>query len=106
VHTVVSSVFGKQFSNMAAKIGSFMRLLMSATASSIAGDTNFLCDGGGLEHVEVVKSTSSKKTCRGGIAAKEMSLPRGLSLAAALCIFQEQGGRRIGLCAGGSRVNG
>jgi hypothetical protein len=53
---------------MAAKIGSFMRLLMSTMASSIAGETNFRCDGGGLEHIEVVKSSSSKKTWRGGIA--------------------------------------
>jgi hypothetical protein len=49
MQTVVSSVFGKQFSNMAAKIGSFMRLLMSAMAPSIAGETNFLWEGGGLE---------------------------------------------------------
>jgi hypothetical protein len=54
---------------MAAKTGSFMRLLILRMASSIAGETNFLCDGGGLEHIEVVKSSSSKKKWRGGISA-------------------------------------
>ena len=44
----MSSVFGRQFSNMLAKVGSFMRFLMSEMAASIAGETNFLSEGGGL----------------------------------------------------------
>jgi hypothetical protein len=48
VQTVVSSVFGRQFSNMAARLGSFIRFLISEMAASIAGETNFLSEGGGL----------------------------------------------------------
>jgi hypothetical protein len=58
--TVVSSVFGRQFSKMAANTGSFMRLLMSEMIASIAGETNFLSDGGGLAHEEDSKTKNSK----------------------------------------------
>ena len=57
---MVSSVFGKQFSNMAARTGSFMRLLTSKIVASITGETNFLCDGGGLAHEEASKIRNRK----------------------------------------------
>lgn len=57
MHTVVSSVFGRQFSNMLARVASFMRLLMSEMAASIARETNFLSDGGGLAQREGERKT-------------------------------------------------
>lgn len=64
MHTVVSSVFGRQFSNMLARVASFMRLLMSEMAASIAGETNFLSDGGGLAQREGERKTR-RMTSRG-----------------------------------------
>ena len=57
---MVSSVFGRQFSNMAARTGSFMRLLTSKIVASITGETIFLCYGGGLAQEEASKTRIRK----------------------------------------------